>query len=119
MPTSVPLVSLCLRPASVSSRRLLLIIQKMGEIPLNRKPSGLAWHPSARIPLLAIYDVTEVTFVQCPRDKDQGEEVIFSSFQPSLPGALECISWSQWGKYLSVCMAGMLRIYNWPSHVSI
>lgn len=50
---------------------------KLGEVRLERKLAGLAWHPAACVPLLAIHDITDVTLVQLPRGEgimDGGSE---------------------------------------------
>jgi hypothetical protein len=44
--------------------------------------------------------------------------VVVSRFSPSLPGALEAVAWSHWGKHLGICLEGNLRVYDWPAYVS-
>lgn len=45
----------------------VLAATKLGEVKLERKPAGLAWHPACCVPLLAVHDISEVILVQLPR----------------------------------------------------
>jgi hypothetical protein len=164
-----------------------MLARQVLEVTLDRKPTGLVWHPSASPPLLTLHDITTVLFIQldastrtrtasrahtpaphgttippapavpvpvlapassrcgtltpslthpsclssailCPPDQDGGEgrgprqrppsaapEYVATSFSPSLPGALEGLTWSQWGRHLAVCMEGVVRVYDWPT----
>lgn len=47
----------CLAGLSMLARQVL-------EVTLDRKPTGLVWHPSASPPLLTLHDITTVLFIQ-------------------------------------------------------
>lgn len=49
------------------------------------------------------------------RPPSAAPEYVATSFSPSLPGALEGLTWSQWGRHLAVCMEGVVRVYDWPT----
>lgn len=36
----------------------------MVELPLDRKPTGLTWHPTASPPLVTVHDITNILFLQ-------------------------------------------------------